>query len=144
MVHQEPDEELKHKIRPVDLVMHNPNYFWLSPYDTKNVVETMGGAPWVMSTAVGAAISLTYYKFGQSHVKSTFYVNNMRLWGRFIVGASIGGFIGFLRFGDRQRLHNAYTSYRVRKRYAESINIEEKNIWKHKGQAPHQEYYQWR
>ena len=144
MVRQEPDEELQFKIRPINLVMHNPNLFWVSPYDPVKAVQTLGGLPWLMSAGTGVALSLTYYKFSQSSIKSTFYVNTMRMWGRAIVGLAIGGLVGFYRFGDRQRLHNAYTSYRIRRRYKESINIETKDIWKYKGHKPHEEFYQWR
>ena len=143
MVRQEEDDELKYRIRPIEFVMHNPNLFWVSPYDAKNVFETLGGIPWLLTTAAGVGVSVGYYRFGQAHVPSTFYVNVMRTWGRVFFGLAIGGGIGFLRFGDRQRLHNAYTSYRIRRRYKESVNIDTKDLWKLKGHKPHQEYYQW-
>ena len=143
MVRQENDEDLKYKIRPIQLVMHNPNLFWLNPKNVCGVYETLGGLPWLLSATTGVAVSLSYYKFSQSYSAPSFYVNVYRTWGRFLFGLAIGGFVGFLRFGDRQRLHNAYTSYRIRKRYKESINIDEKDIWRHKGHKPHHEYYEW-
>ena len=143
MVLQEGDDELKYRIRPISLVMHNPNFFWLNPYDASSVLSTFGGVPTVLSAATGAGVSVAYYKFSTQAIPSTFYANIWRTWGRLFIGAAIGGAFGFMRFGDRQRLHNAYTSYRVRRRYKDSINIETKDIWRFKGHKPHEEFYQW-
>ena len=139
----EEDNKLKFKIRPIDFVMHNPNHFWLSPYDFSNVFQTLGGLPWLASAGTGIAISVGYYKATNKHIPSTFYANIMRTWGRLFIGLFVGGFVGYLRFGDRQRLHNAYTSYRIRRRYKDSINIETTDLAKLKGHAPHEEYYKW-
>ena len=143
MVH-ENDEDLPYRIRPIQLVMHNPNFFWVSPWDARKSLEVVGGLPWLLSTTVGAGVAVTYYKFGQAHsaAPSTFYVNVFRTWGRLLFGAAIGGFVGYLRFGDRQRLHNAYTSYRLRRRYPGAINITETNISKHKGHRCHHDAYE--
>ena len=138
---EENDEDMKYKIRPVQLVMHNPNLFWVSPYDIQKSVEVLGGIPFVLSATIGAGVAVSYFKFSQVNARPNFYVNAMRTWGRFFFGLSIGGFIGYLRFGDRQRLHNAYTSYRIRKRYPESINITETNLWKHKDHKAHNDIY---
>ena len=143
MVRQENDGDLPFKIRPIQLVMHNPNIFWVSPYDVPKAVEVLGGLPFLATAGLGAGISMTYYKFGQANIPATFYANVMKTWGRLLFGLAIGGYIGYLRFGDRQRLHNAYTSYRLRKRYAGAIDITEKDIWQYKGHKCHNDVYEW-
>ncbi|CAI2375946.1 unnamed protein product [Moneuplotes crassus] len=143
MVRQETDQDLPFKIRPIQLVMHNPNFFWVHPLDTSKSIQVLGGAGFLFSAFAGAGISLTYYKFNQAtSVPATFYQNVFKTWGRLLFGLAIGGYVGYLRFGDRQRLHNAYTSYRLRRRYPGAINITEKDIWKHKGHKCHNHIYE--
>ena len=140
---RESDSELKFKIRPIDFVMHNPNLFWISPSDTESVIATAGGIPFLLSTGAGIAFSVLYYKLGTRVNPVLFYDDIMKTWGRIFMGAVVGGGIGFMRFGDRQRLHNAYTSYRLRRRYKDSINIETTELWKLKGHKPHEPCYEW-
>lgn len=59
------------------------------------------------------------------------------------LGFFVGATIGFLKFGDRQRLHNAWVAERLRRRYPEALLIETKDLWKLKGIKPHQEFYRW-
>jgi hypothetical protein len=67
----------------------------------------------------------------------------MLSFSRIFLGAAIGGWVGYLRFGDRQRLHNAWVAERLRRRYPESINIDEKDLYRFKGiKAPHH-FYRW-
>ena len=143
MVRQESDQDLPFKIRPIQLVMHNPNIFWVNPYDVGKSFQVLGGVGFLCSALTGAGISTAYYRFGQGQLPVNLYANVMKTWGRLLFGLAIGGYIGYLRFGDRQRLHNAYTSYRLRKRYPGAIDIEESEIWKHKGHQCHNDVYEY-
>mmetsp|Transcript_22005 Transcript_22005/g.24445 ORF Transcript_22005/g.24445 Transcript_22005/m.24445 type:complete len:146 (+) Transcript_22005:13-450(+) len=144
MVRQENDEDLPSKIRPIQLVMHNPNIFWVSPFNTPKAIEVVGGAGTVLSAGLGAGVAVTYYRFGQASIPATFYANVFKTWGRVVFGLAIGGYIGYLRFGDRQKLHNAYTSYRLRRRYGDSArNITETDIWQYKGKKCNHAAYEW-
>ena len=59
-------------------------------------------------------------------------------------GASIGGGLGYLKFGDRQRLHNAWVAERLRRRYPEAMSLNTSDLWQFKGVAATHEFYKWR
>ena len=40
---------------------------------------------------------------------------------RFMFGSAIGGGFGYLKFGDRQKLHNAYDAERLRRRKTAAV-----------------------
>jgi len=70
-----------------------------------------------------------YFKGGLATRPYNFYHNlHMGFW-RFMFGASIGGGIGYLKFGDRQRLHNAWVAERLRRRYPESMGLTATDLW---------------
>ena len=61
------------------------------------------------------------------------------------MGFVLGAAVGFHKFGDRQKLHNAWVAERLRRRYPESMNlvVASGDLWKFKGvHAPH-EFYKW-
>lgn len=62
---------------------------------------------------------------------------------RIAFGFFIGSAVGYMKFGDRQRLHNAWVAERLRRRYPESLNLEHKDLWKFKGIKPNFEFYRW-
>ena len=139
---KETDEEMRGKIQRVDLVKFNPQNFHMEFWNPHNMIDILGGAPTMIMGGLGAAGSVAYYQAaGQS---SNFYTNNMRMTGRFMFGLTLGLAIGYSRFGDRQRLHNAYVAERLRRRYPESMALHEHDLWRCKGvTAPH-DFYQWR
>jgi len=67
----------------------------------------------------------------------------MLTFSRIFLGAVIGGAVGYLRFGDRQKLHNAWVAERLRRRYPDSLNIDTHDIWRFKGVKPSHHFYKW-
>ena len=112
--------------------------FW----DASNMYQILGGAPSMVMGAFGAMSAYGYYAAaGQSR---NFYTNNMRVTGRLMFGMTLGLALGYQQFGDRQRLHNAYVAERLRRRYPETMQLHETDLWRFKGiSAPH-EMYQWK
>ena len=69
--------------------------------------------------------------------------NNLRVFSRLFLGLSLGLAFGYHRFGDRQVLHNAWVAERLRRRYPDSKQLNETDLWRLKGvRAPH-EFYRW-
>jgi hypothetical protein len=48
-----------------------------------------------------------------------------------------------MKFGDRQRLHNAWVAERLRRRYPDSLLIEEHDLYRFKGIKAGHHYYRW-
>jgi len=139
---KESDSEMQGKIQRAELVKYNPQNFHLAFWDAGNMYSILGGAPTMVCGALGAATSFGYYAAGGS--ARNFYANNMKVTGRLMFGLSLGLALGFNKFGDRQRLHNAYLAERLRRRYPESMDLQTSDLWQFKGvQAPH-EFYQWK
>ena len=59
------------------------------------------------------------------------------------LGFAVGSFIGYMKFGDRQRLHNAWVAERLKRRYPECVNLDAHDLWKLKGIKPRHEFYRW-
>ena len=139
---QESDDAMQGKIQKVDLIKFNPNHFHLKFFDGENMYNILGGAPTMTLGVLGALSSYAYYQAaGKS---SNFYMNNMRVAGRLVVGLTFGLALGYNKFGDRQTLHNAYIAERLRRRYPESMGLHEHDLWKLKGVNPPHEFYQWK
>lgn len=118
---KETDEEMRGKIQSAELVKYNPQNFHMEFFDVNNMYTILGGAPTMISGVVGAVGSYAYY--AAAGKSANFYTNNMRVTGRLFIGLSLGLGFGYNRFGDRQRLHNAYLAERLRRRYPESKNL---------------------
>ena len=139
---KESDEDMRGKIQRVDLIKFNPNHFHMEFFDADNMYQILGGAPTMVMGALGAAGSFAYYQ--AAGMSRNFYTNNMRVTGRLMMGATLGLALGYNRFGDRQRLHNAYVAERLRRRYPESMALHEHDLYRCKGvTAPH-DFYQWK
>ena len=139
---KESDSEMQGKIQNAELVKYNPQNFHLAFWDAGNMYSILGGAPTMVCGALGAATSFGYYAAGGS--ARNFYANNMKVTGRLAFGLTLGLALGYNKFGDRQRLHNAYLAERLRRRYPESMDLQTSDLWQFKGvQAPH-EFYQWK
>ena len=138
---QESDEDMQGKIQFIDLVKFNPMHFHLNFFDTQSWLIVLGGAPTLATGLFGAAFSYNYFA-SQSRPFQP-YVHFYRGFGRLLLGFTLGVAFGYSRFGDRQRLHNAWVSERLMRRYPESMNLHEHHLWRCKGvQAPH-EFYRW-
>ena len=139
---KETDEDMRGKIQRVDLIKFNPQNFHMEFFDVGNMYQILGGAPTCIMGALGAAGSVMYYQAGGQ--SANFYTNNLRMTGRLGLGLALGLGVGYSRFGDRQRLHNAYVAERLRRRYPESMALHEHDLWRCKGlTAPH-DFYQWK
>ena len=130
------DLTLVYKIQPIDLVKHNPNIFWLSPFSVCSTYDIVGGHKTAFLTVAGASIAVKYYNNQTAHLASHFYKRNMHVWGRVLFGGFIGLSIGYLKFGDRQRVHNAYTADRLFRRYKESRKLTANNLEALRGTIP--------
>ena len=139
---KESDEAMRGKIQSVELVKWNPQNFYLEFFDAGNMYNILGGAPTMVMSGVGAMASVAYYQAGGA--SKNFYTNNMRVFGRTIVGATLGLGLGYKFFGDRARLHNAYLAERIRRRYPESMNLHETDLWRLKGVNTPHDFYQWK
>ena len=133
---------MRGKIQLVELVKWNPQNFHMDFWNASNMYQILGGAPSMVMSGAGALMAVAYYQ--ASGASRNFYTNNMRLFGRTFIGATMGLGLGYKFFGDRQRLHNAYLAERLRRRYPESMNLHEHDLWRLKGvNAPH-DFYQWK
>lgn len=138
---KETDEEMLHKIQRIETIKHNPNHFHLAQYDPANWYAILGGAPTLAFGAAGAFFSYSYY--ASQARPFNFYANNFRVFGRLFFGATLGLAFGYSKFGDRQRLHNAWVAERLRRRYPESMELHATDLWRLKGvKAPHT-FYRW-
>ena len=139
---QESDDAMQGKIQRVDLVKFNPNHFHMEFFNAANMYSILGGAPTMAMGALGAAASYGYYAAGGA--SANFYTNNMKVAGRVGLGLALGLSLGYAKFGDRQRLHNAYLAERLRRRYPESMSLSQTDLWKLKGVVAPHEFYQWK
>ena len=139
---QQTDAELTERIQYVDLIKYNPNKFFLEFYDFNNHWNVLGQWKTLGYAAVGGFISLNLFlrRYKSLGLVNT-YTKAHQGFGRFLFGATIGGAAGWLRFGDRQKLHNAYVSERLRRNYPESMSLDQENLWMYQGtKAPHSFY----
>ena len=138
---KEEDAELSQKIRPIELIKHNPQLFHLEFWNAYNMFDILGGAKTCFLAVVGGTISTQYF-LGQRAAKPyNFYINAHQGFGRFAFGALLGLGIGYLKWGDRQRMHNAYVAERLRRRYPESMSLGATDLWQYKGVAASHPYY---
>ena len=141
---QEDDATLSQKIRSIELIKHNPQLFYVNFYDLNNHYQIAGGAPTVGFAALGGYLSLSYFLGGQRTKPYNFYVNLHQGFARFALGAVLGAAFGFYKFGDRQRLHNAWVAERLRRRYPEAMALHAHDLWQFKGVEATHEFYRWR
>ena len=137
------DCDLKYKIQPIELVKHNPNLFWTNPLKFGSFYDILGGNKFGVCALTGMGLATGYFNASKTFVKVSFYQRIFNVWGRVLFGGLIGGYIGYQKFGDKQRMHNLYTADRLYRRYPDSKNITATNIEQHRGQKAPQEYYRW-
>lgn len=140
---QESDEQMPLKIREIDLIKHNPNMFHVSLFDVGQAYSILGGASWLASTATGGLFGYWYYSQKLRHTPATFYTRILLTFSRVALGSLVGGWVGYMKFGDRQRLHNAWVAERLRRRYPEALDLDQTDLWKFKGVRPHHHFYKW-
>ena len=130
---KESDEEMLHKIQRIGTIKHMPNHWHMEPFNGANIYNTLGGAPAFGYSILGAGMSFGYYLNKSANLQKNFYAHNTRSASRLMFGAMIGLGFGYLQFGDRQTLHNAWVAERLRRRYPESMELVAHDLWKLKG-----------
>lgn len=138
---KESDEQMLGKIQSAELVKFNPNHFHMEFFDAANMYAILGGAPSLACAGVGALASYSYYMAGGA--RTNFYAHNMTGAGRLLLGCTLGLAFGYVKFGDRQRLHNAYLAERIRRRYPDSMDMHYTDLWSLKGVKAPFEMYRW-
>ena len=133
-----------HKIQRIETIKHMPNHWHMEPFNGNNIMTILGGVPAFGFALIGAGITYGYYLNQAAHMTRNFYAHNTRSAGRLAFGAILGLGVGYLQFGDRQRLHNAWVAERLRRRYPESMELHAHDMWTLKNvHAPH-EFYKWK
>jgi hypothetical protein len=140
---KEDDKDLPYRIRSIELIKHNPNLFNVTVTDVETDFKIIGGLPWLASTLAGATFGYWYYAQKVRLNPATFYTSILLTASRMVLGATIGAWVGFMKFGDRQRLHNAWVSERLRRRYPDAMNIEIEDVWRFKGLKANHHFYKW-
>ena len=133
------------QIQRIETIKHNPNHFHMEFFNGSNMYNMLGGAGSFGFAAVGAGVSYGYYAGFAATRQLNFYAHNLRVVSRIAMGATFGLALGYQRFGDRQRLHNAWVAERLRRRYPESMSLahHDGDLWQLKTvTAPH-EFYRW-
>lgn len=120
---QEQDSNLPLRIREIDLIKYNPNLFHVSLFDACNGYQILGGNSFLACEVLGGLFGYWYYAQKARHTPATFYANIFLSVSRIALGAAVGGWIGYMKFGDRQRLHNAWVAERLRRRYPEALEL---------------------
>jgi hypothetical protein len=126
---KEDDAALSGKIRSIELIKHNPQTFYMNFFDFNNHFELVGGVKTLAFAAFGGALATSYFFMGQKGKAYNFYVNLHMGFGRCVFGSLLGGAFGYLKFGDRQKLHNAWVSERLRRRYPEAMQLKTTDLW---------------
>ena len=106
--------------------------------------EILGGFKTQMLGITGGVISVQYFLGQRATMPYNYYVNIHQGMGRFAFGAILGLGFGYLKWGDRQRLGNAYVAERLRRRYPESMQLHTTDLWQFKGVTASHSYYNWR
>jgi hypothetical protein len=89
------------KIRPIELVKHNPNLFHVELFDLNAAYGIAGGAATAATTSFGALFGYWYYNQKSRHQPANFYASIFLSFSRVALGAAVGGWVGYAKFGDR-------------------------------------------
>ena len=141
---KENDADLNSRIRPIEFIKHNPQLFHLNPFDLANQHEILGGWKTTALQLLGGVMAVAYFRGARATRTYNYYIDVHQGFGRFFFGAALGTGIGYLKFGDRQKLHNAYIAECLRRRYPASMDLHTTDLWQYKGVAASHSYYQWK
>ena len=106
--------------------------------------EISGGFKTAMTGLVGGTFAVQYFLGKRATLPYNWYINLHMGMFRFVFGAVLGLTAGYLKWGDRQKLHNAYTAERLRRRYPESMTLTTTDLWQYKGVHAAHPYYGWK
>ncbi len=139
----EADSELPLRARSLELIKHNPNLFHVDIFDACKLWTIVGGWNTLACEFVGGAFGYWYYAQRTRLNPATFYTGIALSFSRMFLGAAIGGAVGFLKFGDRQRVHNAWVAERLRRRYPDTLNLDVHDLYRFKGVKANHHFYKW-
>lgn len=117
--------------------------FHVGIFDLNAGYEILGGVKFASSAALGGFFGYWYYSKKFRHQPATYYASLLLAFSRIALGVAVGGWVGYMKFGDRQRLHNAWVAERLRRRYPESMDLNATDLWRFKGIKAGQHYYRW-
>ena len=142
---QESEDDMRSHIQTIELVKHNPQFFWLNFWDFNNHFEIVGGFRTLGIAAIGASLSYSLFtrRYAALGGSNAYHLIHQGV-GRILFGGAIGGAFGYAKFGDRQRLHNAWIAERLRRRYPEAKTLSQGVLWSFKGVPATHEFYRWR
>ena len=138
---EESDSDMQTKIQRIETIKHNPNNFHLAFFNPTNMFNILGGAQSFAFATAGAGASYLYYA-AQSRPYN-FYAHNQLVATRLVAGFALGLAFGYVKFGDRQVLHNAWVAERLRRRYPESMELQATDLWRLKGVKATHDFYKW-
>ena len=140
---KESDEEMLHKIQRIEMIKHCPNHWHLEFFDPMNMFNILGGTGTALYSGIGAGLAVVYFRNSVQHQTFNLYSYNMRMLGRAKFGMLVGLAAGYMQFGDRQRLHNAWVAERLRRRYPDSKSLQASDLYTLKGKKAGHEFYKW-
>ena len=141
---KEEDAELNNRIRPVEFIKHNPQLFHMNFFDVSQQYEILGGYKTLTMQLLGGVLAFAYFRGGRATRSYNYYMDVHGGMFRAFFGATVGTGIGYLKFGDRQKMHNAYVAERLRKRYPASLDLHTTDLWQYKGVQASHSFYQWK
>ena len=106
--------------------------------------EVLGGGKTCFAAVIGGATSTQYFLGKRATMPFNYYINLHMGMMRFAFGAVLGLGVGYLKWGDRQKLHNAYVAERLRRRYPEAMNLKTTDLWQYKGVEAIHPFYDWK
>ena len=92
---KETDEDIVSKIRPIELIKHNPQAFHLEPFCLCNLYNMSGGLSTIAFSIAGGVIATSYFVNQMAYRPYNFYTLVHQGFGRFVFGSIIGGAWGF-------------------------------------------------
>ena len=120
------DDQLKLKLRDINLIKHNPNLFT----NRNGAFDLLGG--WKTTAIIfGTAILLSFYSKKANSIAGIRYREGW--WNRnlhFLLGGALGTAYSFLYFVKWQVLINDYFAQFLLKRFKDAKNVNRSNIWK--------------
>ena len=118
--------------------------FHVDVFNLSNQYELLGGAKTCALGLTMGCLSLAYFMGGRAAKGYHFYVDTHNGAFRFALGTVLGLGLGYNKWGDRQKVHNAYVAEKLRRRYPTAMNLGTHDLWQFKGVAASHSFYQWR
>lgn len=123
--HNTADDQLKLKIRDINLIKHNPNHFT----NRGQFIDMIGGQRTVATVTV-STLAFYLYRWRANKLRHISFREGLWLkhyWG--MVGFAYGLFLSAVFFMPHQRIYNDVVANFLLKRYKGSANLDRKHIW---------------